>query len=85
MKEGMQKGRRIAIKCLNLVLLSVPLNLGCSVNNDQNVHCAILSTIVSKDGILTPMSVDFPAGFELNIEEVESAAIESILNPPNGL
>ena len=85
MKEGMQKGRRIAIKCLNLVLLSVPLNLGCSVNNDQNVHCAILSTIVSKDGILTPMSVDFPADFELNIEEVENAAIESILNPSNRL
>jgi hypothetical protein len=85
MKERMQKGRRLAIRCLNLVLLSVPLILGCSVNNEQNVNCDILSTIVSKDGILTPMSVDFPAEFELNIEELENAAIESILNPSNRL
>jgi hypothetical protein len=85
MKDGMQKGRRSAMRWLNLILLSVPLILGCSVNNEQNVHCAILSTIVSKDGTLTPMSVDFPADFELNIEEVENAAIESILNPSNRL
>jgi hypothetical protein len=85
MKEGMQKGRRSAMRWLNLILFSVPFILGCSVNNEPDFQCAILSTVVSKDGILTPMSVDFPADFELNVEEVENAAIESIINPSNRL